>query len=101
MQEEVQYENDLSAMVHDIDLDSSDENVKDEKTHGPGIKRLATVTEADEDERMVMVSQSSLSLLTDFIPYKVCTRPECAQPLEIKERHIGCGLILRWVRKCY
>ena len=98
-EEDVPYENDLSAIVHDINLDDSDENVKDDKTHGPGIKRLTAVHQGDEDERMVMVSLSSLTFLTDFIPYKVCTRPECDQPLEIRERHIGCGLILRWVRK--
>lgn len=92
------YENDINAIIHDIDLDVSDQNVRVEQTPSPGIKKLQDVSPSDEEESMFMISRSSLAFLTDFIPYKQCSRPECGQQLEIKERRIGCGLFLRWVR---
>lgn len=95
--DDVPYENDINAIIHDIDLDVSDQNVRVEQTPSPGIKKLQDVSPSDEEESMFMISRSSLAFLTDFIPYKQCSRPECGQQLEIKERRIGCGLFLRWI----
>lgn len=96
--DDVPYENDINAIIHDIGLDISDQNERDEQPQGSGIRKLPDVNLSDEEEPMFMISKSSLAFLTDFIPYKKCLRPECQQQLEIKERHVGCGLILRWVR---
>ena len=91
-------ENDISADIHDINLDNNDEiGGAEVKCKGPGMRHIKALQLEDEDDPMFMVSRSSLSFLTDFVPYTLCTKQRCRQPVQIKERKVGTGLILRWV----
>lgn len=85
----VEVNEDVHAEVHDINVDEDDE-----PTELPDMSALEDVTLEIMEDDMFIVTASCLMSLVKGLLVK-CQK--CDEPLEIKQRKNGCGVILTWV----